>query len=401
MNRSQGLRALASFLLIIPVSHSASFAQTAFERPVVSQPQWVVPSEGVPSEFNLLRSNNCVGIAQHEGRLYMAWRSAPSHFASKITKIFIMSYAEPEKAWRAEQVIEMGTDMREPFLISFHGQLFFTFFQAGKDPLKFEPKHMMRTVRSADGTWSGLEAWGTPGEVPWELKVRNDKIYMTSYLGNHYSAGKSKVDVHFTESSDGYHWSPVNPAQPIVYEGGVSEVAFEFTEAGKLWAVTRNEDGDDSGWGSHVATADHFGKDAWKFPGRSDPNRYDSPRMFRHGSDIYLVARRDIRGPFDRGLRHLPFAVQKWIYLTSYSLRPKRTALYHINQETSKVEWIQDLPSAGDTSFPSVVQTGPDQFLVANYTSPPEKSRWNWLRGQVSKLGTQIYLVHLDFKPSK
>lgn len=33
--------------------------------------------------------------------------------------------------------------------------------------------------------------------------------------------------------------------------------------------------------------------------------------MFRHGDDLYLVARRDVDGPFDLGYTELPFDVQK------------------------------------------------------------------------------------------
>ena len=36
-------------------------------------------------------SNNCLAIKIFKGRLYVAWRSAPWHFASKKTKVFIMS----------------------------------------------------------------------------------------------------------------------------------------------------------------------------------------------------------------------------------------------------------------------------------------------------------------------
>jgi len=51
---------------------------------------------------------------------------------------------------------------------------------------------------------------------------------------------------------------------------------------------------------------------AWEItPKQSDPNIYESPRMFRHGDDIYLVARRDVDGPFDLGYTYLPFDVQK------------------------------------------------------------------------------------------
>jgi hypothetical protein len=58
------------------------------------QPIWVVPSEGLPAEVEPMAANNNVDIAFHRGRLYLAWRSAPSHFASKAVKIYIVSCAD-------------------------------------------------------------------------------------------------------------------------------------------------------------------------------------------------------------------------------------------------------------------------------------------------------------------
>ncbi len=110
------------------------------------------------------------------------------------------------------------------------------------------------------------------------------------------------------------------------------------------------------------------------------------------------AARRDIGGPFDQGLRELSFAEQQQKYLLDYWRRPKRTALYQIDKAARRVRWIFDFPSAGDTSFPSVVRTGAHSFLVANYTSPPEDTDRSWVEGQSAADGTAIYLVDLTFR---
>lgn len=139
---------------------------------------------------------------------------------------------------------------------------------------------------------------------------------------------------------------------------------------------------------------------AWECSAKSDPERYDSPKMFRHGKDVFLVARRDVGGPFDLGKTGLTFAEQKLQYLAAYSGRAKRTALYRINRELKKVEWLFDLPSAGDTSFPSVVRLDAHRFLIANYTSPLDKDLdRSWWNAQNSEDGTQLYLVELKFEP--
>jgi hypothetical protein len=222
---------------------------------------------------------------------------------------------------------------------------------------------------------------------------------MTSYLGNHYSVGEGKVDVRFNVSEDGRTWKALGPASGAVYTGGVSEVGFEFDRSGKLWAVTRNEDGDASGFGSHLATAEPGNLGQWFVPSRSDPYRYDSPRMFRHGDDLYLVARRSIGGEFDRGHHWLPFSTQKILNFAAYSLSAKRTALYQIDRERHEVKWVMDLPGDGDTAFPSILRTGPHTFVVANYTSPLRHPHRDWIWGQISPQGTQIYFVTIQFRP--
>jgi hypothetical protein len=59
---------------------------------------------------------------------------------------------------------------------------------------------------------------------------------------------------------------------------------------------------------------------------------------------------------------------------------------------------LLDLPSAGDTAFPSIRRLGAHEFLIANYTSPLDAPDASWLDGQVLG-GTAIYLVTATFVP--
>jgi len=256
---------------------------------------------------------------------------------------------------------------------------------------------MWRTTRVGTGTWTGLETFGEPHSVLWDMKVRNGLGWLTTYLGPHYDAGPGELDVFFFNTSDGYTWQPVDVSHPVVYHGGVSEVAFEFDTDGSLWAVTRNEDGDESGFGSHLCHAPADNLALWDCPSQSNPERYDSPQMFRHEADIYLIARRDIGGPFDEGRTDLSFRERKNKYLMDYSLRPKRTALYQINKTQHRIVHLFDLPGTGDTCFPAIVQLKEHTFLVANYTSPLKYPDISWIEGQLSEEGTQLYFIRLDF----
>jgi hypothetical protein len=365
--------------------------------PTVSDPVWEVPSVGLPADLGLLASNNNVALERFDGRLFMAWRNSPNHFASEKTRMIVVSSGDEGRTWEHEAVVKLGTDVREPFLLAFQGRLTFSFFQAGKNPFKFEPKRLLRIVRQSAGKWSSPEEWGEPGEIAWELKVRDGRAWATTYIGNHYGAGEGKVAVHFKSSTDGIEWNDVDPSGSPVYVGGVSEVGFDFDPAGNLFAVGRNEDGDSSGMGSLVFSAAASRPGKWLAPAVSNPNRYDSPRMFSHEGSLYLVARRDFGKPFGDLDTWMPFDLRKWAALAQYSLRPKRTALYRVNTESKVVEWIQDLPSAGDTAFAAIVPLDGHRFLIGNYTSPVEHGGWSWITGQTSGEGTQIYFSTITF----
>lgn len=371
-------------------------------QPVLREPRFVVPARDLPPEAKpVMASNNNADILLKDGRLYFGWRTSETHFASANTRMHVLSSGDLGASWTYETSDFLGADLREPHFLSLGGRLFFHFFEAGTDRFSFEPKRLWRRERKADGTWTEPETWGQPGEITWDMKVRGGVAWRTSYLGNHYAFGRpSEVKVFFTKSTDGVTWTPVK-GDGVVYTGGVSEVGFEFDERGDLWAVTRNEDGDATGFGSHVCTAPKGDLGTWTCSAHASPERYDSPRMFRHGKDLYLVARRDLGGPFDQGRTDLSFADAQLQYAAAYSGRAKRTALYRIDRDAKQVVWLFDFPSAGDTAFPGIARLDAHRFLVSNYTSPLDKDLdRSWWNGQNSDDGTRLYLVELELEPA-
>ena len=369
--------------------------------PRASEASFIIPTREMKAVVDpVMASNNNVDITMAEGKLFLGWRTAPTHFASTQTHMHLVSSTDLGQTWTHEATWALGSDVREPHFLNLGGKLRFHFFQGGEDMWAFEPRTLWRTFRNPDGTWSELEAWGEDREVTWLMKVRGGVGYRTSYIGEHYVLGQvPDIRLYFTRSTDGVSWEPLS-GDGVVYRGGVSEAAFEFDAAGDLWAVTRNEDGDTTGFGSHVCVARAGELGRWECSAKSDPERYDSPKMFRHGDELYLVARRDVGGPFDEGLSGLSFGDQQTRYLADYWGRPKRTALYRLDREARKVEWVMDFPSAGDTAFPSIVRLDAHRFLIANYTSPVETPDLSWVQGQTSEKGTRIYLLTLDFEPA-
>ena len=355
--------------------------------PTLLEPlQWVIPSNRLPELSAPLQSNNNVDIELFDGRIYMGWRTAPTHFASTDSRMEMMSSDDGGASWRHEATFALDTDVREPRFHQINNQLFFSFFEAGINPIAFEPKAIWRTQLAEDGQWAPLEEESRNGSIVWDVKNRSGMLWRTLYLGDHYSTSDlGGISVRFERSTDGLTWDPVSGDGEVIF-GGVSEVAFEFLENGDLIAIGRVEDKDDRGMGSLVCTAPSTSPGEWNCAEKSDPERYDSPELFRYGNRVFLVARRDPNGTFGPEGDFL-----------AYSTRAKRTAVYEVDVEQKTVEHIMDIPGVGDTAFPAVRRLDDHRFLVANYTSPLENPDINWLDAQVSDKGTGIYLSEIQF----
>ena len=86
-----------------------------------SEPRFVVPSNPLPAEVGLDHANNNVEIIFHQGRLFMAWRQAETHFASPDVKMQVVSSEDEGVTWAYETTIAIGTDVREPRFVSIEG----------------------------------------------------------------------------------------------------------------------------------------------------------------------------------------------------------------------------------------------------------------------------------------
>ena len=362
---------------------------------VVSELVRVVPSPALPRGLGIDRANNNLSIALHEGRLFLAFRTAPIHFASAQARIVVVSSPDLGRSWAFEASFATGRDLREPFLLAVGGRLHLYFAEMGDRFYTFDPKGLWRARRGGRvGSWSTAESWGAPEEVAWDFKVRGGYAWMTSYRGKHYAVRSRPIAIHFRWSIDGLDWQEVGTGP--VYLGGATEASFEFDPRGGLWAITRNEDGDATGFGSQVASAEPADPGRWKFPPLSSPSRYDSPRLFRHGPDVYLLARRDLGPPVGARFASIPGEARKLMLWASYSLQPKRTALYRLDQSAREFVHVLDLPSAGDTAFPAIARLSAHEFLVANYSSAFRHKDRTWLWGQLNSTG--IYFVRLRFE---
>ena len=358
----------------------------------------IVPSEGLPPAVILRQANNNLDVVSHNGRVYLAFRTAPSHFASSKVTIYVVS-SEDETSWDFETAFELGTDLREPRFLSWSGRLFLYFALLGTSPINFEPGEFMVSEYLGPGNWSPEQSCYEPGFIPWRTKVIDGVPYMLAYVGGEgiYDLDAEPIRVHWLTTKDGYDWEPVIPDQPVVLEGGGSETDFVFTEDGALIAVSRNEMGDESGYGMNICRAEPESLGQWDCV--NDPKKYDSPLMFRHGDGIYLIGRRNLSetGNYDLGYKDMSPTVRHLLYELDYWIHPKRTSLWKIDPETLEVEFLVDFPSRGDTCFPGIVHLSGNRFAVYNYTSPLNGPDAVWVVGQVGP--TSIVRTELEFIP--
>lgn len=141
------------------------------------------------------------GLGDHDCRLRS---TAPFHFASNLTRIYVVSSDDNGATWEYETQVEvrflcpaasvwellisrhdgwqLHSDAREPFFVTINNTLWFSFFQAGTDPLAFEPQFLFRMrYLGSRGQWSAMEKWGHAGEIAWQLGEDGGVGYTTSY----------------------------------------------------------------------------------------------------------------------------------------------------------------------------------------------------------------------------
>lgn len=361
--------------------------------PVLAEQVQVIPGPGI--DVPVMPSNNNLDIIEFDGLFFMAWRTAPTHFASAETELHIVRSTD-QQTWTHEATLRMGTDLREPRFLSWDGELLLYFAALGDSATDFEPGQTYHVVRDGSGAWGAPQLTFDDGFIPWRMYAWDGVPVMVGYVGGDdiYDFGDTgeyapALQVKLLTTTDGRTWSAYVPGKETVHTGGGSETAIARLADGSLVAVMRNEAGDEDGWGSKVCTAPAGALADWTCS--PDPKKYDSPLVFRHGSRVWLVGRRNLNdtGHYDLGYDHLDARAATLQYQVDYWNHPKRCSLWEVHADTRTVEFVLDLPSRGDTCFASALPLGGDDWVVYNYSSPVDGPDLNWVDGQLGE--TRIY----------
>jgi len=374
------------------------------ELPAISEAITVVPdAEAMPEGVVSQNAHNNLDIVWHHGRLYFAFRTAPTHFADSEVVLYVVSTTD-QKTWTLETSITLGKDLREPRFLTLGDELFLYFARLGEITFTFKPEAMMMTQRRGACDWTNPEeivpVEGKPGSfICWRAREVDGVGRLIGYLGGDdiYDVSGHGTEVHWLQTEDGRSFHPVVPGASKVLGGGSSETDWAYHASGDLIAVSRNEAGEivdgDAKFGSKIcrATPDDLGD--WQCV--YDDKKYDSPLVFAHEGEIYLVGRRQVinDGDFDLEEDDLSFEDQLLEYQTTYWGSPKRCSLWKVNADNLTVDHMMDLPSNGDTCFASVIPLNDKQYLLYNYTSPLDDPQLGWRDGQFGP--THIYRLTL------
>ncbi|MCA9521840.1 MAG: hypothetical protein KC609_12740 [Myxococcales bacterium] len=356
------------------------------ETPYLHSTKQLIPSALLPDDVKPQTSNNNLDVIEFEGRLYLVFRTGPSHFASPLVMLHLVSrpLGDETSRWRHEVSISMNTDLREPRFFAFGSRLFLYFASLGASRTAFEPGKMWRIERLGDATYSEPTPVFVEGFIPWRIKWRRGRAYLLGYDGgeNIYNFSGEPLHVYFLTTDNGTDWHAVVEGKAIVHTGGCSETDFEFLGDGSLIAVLRNEAGDQDGFGSKICRAPANALADWSC--KPDKRKYDSPLLFARGDAVYLIARRNISatGNYDLGRDELEYSQKLLQYQVDYWTRPKRCSLWRVDVESQHVDWIFDLPSRGDTCFPSILVHDEQSYDVYNYSSALDGKDISWQQGQ-------------------
>jgi hypothetical protein len=355
----------------------------------------VVPGAAAVAGVDVMRSNNNLDVCDHGGRRYLAWRTAPHHFASARAHLHVVSSVDRGGTWSHETTVHLGRDVREPRFLSWDGRLFLYFFTLGTSAVRFEPDRVHVTELTATG-WTSPEPISRTGVVEWRPRLLGGVPVMSVYIGadTTYGAHPEPTTVELWTTDDGRAWRPLDPEQPVAHVGGTETDIVEAPGGG--WVAVTRKEGPVS-WGSDICRADTPGPRGWRT--RAVANKLDSPLLFRDGDDVFLVARRQVAfgGRYDLGWRRLSPPRRTRAYQLLYWLTRKRTAVWRVDPDALDVTWLLDLPSRGDTCFPAIVADGPGDYTLYNYSSPLDGWDRPWLAGQLGR--TEIHSFKLRVTP--
>jgi hypothetical protein len=182
-----------------------------------------------------------------------------------------------------------------------------------------------------------------------------------------------------------------------VLSGGGSETDFVVDNSKTLFAIVRNEAGDASGAGSKLCRGNGETLGGWHC--KTDVRKYDSPLIFEHDGEIFVIGRRNLSGDGRYAIATRNGALGTIQNELAYITTAKRCSLWHWDKSNDHLGFVLDLPSRGDTCFPSKLDTSdPTHLVIYDYSSDINGPELPWSAGQRHE--THVYRHELAFTRS-
>lgn len=330
------------------------------------------------------RSQAFPDLIKFQERFYLAFRTAPSHFPSTKAHLHIYSSSDGE-LWQAEHLIDHIHDVRDPHFLEFRGELHL-FFMSHTHGFRHHEPETISYMKKTSGGWTAPEDLPVSKSGFWDIKARDERVYMSVYSREGEAGGKTRRHFRILVSDDLMHWAPAF-SSPFVREKlghyETSEASFVFDRQGNIIGTIRSLIYPNLNFSFPVDQPD-----SWRMT--VDRFKCDGPKLFNHAEDFYLIARRSLfyklrSEPYRifRGLRNLA-------NIARYSFSRKRTALYRFDTDKLQISHLCDLPSHGDTGYSAVAHLTGKRYLLVYYSSDIRSGADHaWARGQLGR--TKLY----------
>jgi hypothetical protein len=356
----------------------------------------IVPSRELPAGVDVQTANNNLDVVRHsDGRVYLAFRSAPNHFASVDTVVYVVSSTD-EEHWRLEARFALGHDLREPRLLSWHDHLWLYVARLGEHSFAFSPQGISFAELRPEGGFTPLSPIYEPGFIAWRARVVADRPLLIGYAGgeNLYSVGSEPLRVEVLTTQNGRDLTPAF-AQAEVLRGGGSETDVAFSPDGSLFGLVRNEEGDSDGFGSKICRAPASDPGHWLCT--TDRRKFDSPFTFTRDGEVYAIARRNLTADGAYDITGEGSALRYARNEIDYIARAKRCALWRFDRTLGRLVFVLDLPSRGDTCFPAALDTAdPHELAVYDYSSDIDGPELPWAAGQRRPTFIYRHVIRFD-----
>lgn len=303
--------------------------------------------------------NSNTDMIYWKGAFYLIHAASPFHFGSPNCHLKLWRSADAQHWELLARFSAAPEDIRDPKFAPIAGKLYlYVLLNRTFNP---EPYTTAFSCSEDGENWTPLHNIQPEGWLFWRPKSRDGKTwYVPAYWWEH---GESIL----LRSNDGENWEMVS----TIYQGDRNdETDIEFFPDGRMLATARLEFSEDyvqgDPQGCTLITTATPPYTNWTIGTKSPVTRLDGPCLFAYNGKIYAVG------------RYQPIKDRPFSYPGSIFSR-KRTSLFLV--EESRLVYLGDLPSAGDTSYGAVVQKDRELY-IEYYTSPIQKD-YPWVIGML------------------